>query len=161
MFTHWCWWKLYHTFLSTLPSCMSLSLSILYYYPPLDYLTDFFLFSTEIWILDCKHGWTYCHHSQYCYRRYPEPKHWVDARVHCIQETNHQGQLATIHDQYTNDFLVSLTSDLTTDYTSWIGGYKIEGDEWFWVDGSEWTQDAPNWVDDDQQGQYGGLEFNR
>ena len=85
----------------------------------------------------------------------------MDARVHCIQETNHQGQLATIHDQYTNDFLVSLTSDLTTDYTSWIGGYKIEGDEWFWVDGSQWTQNAPNWVDDDQQVQYGGLEFNR
>ena len=85
----------------------------------------------------------------------------MDARVHCIQETNHHGQLATIHDQYTNDFLVSLTSDLTTDYTSWIGGYKIEGDEWFWVDGSEWTQNAPNWINDDQQGQYGGLEFNR
>ena len=90
---------------------------------------------------------------------------WVDARKFCKKQANKKGQLATIHDQYTNDFLVSLTSDLTDGYTSWIGGYKLEGEgqAWFWSDWSDWSSEVANynWVDEHQQGHYGGLEFNR
>ena len=64
---------------------------------------------------------------------------WKEARRTCQANAPGEGDLASIHDQATNDFLHTLT----TEY-SFIGGTD-EGSEgvWRWSDGTPW--DYENW----------------
>ena len=56
---------------------------------------------------------------------------------------NGRGVLATVHDKYTNDFLVWLTAFAgnSPEATSWIGGqYNVAKDPpWHWQDDSDFN----------------------
>ena len=58
---------------------------------------------------------------------------------------NGLGELASVHDQETNEFLSSLTQ-----VDSWLGGYQDDQDNWMWSDGSIWNYAnwGPNLPDD-------------
>ena len=51
---------------------------------------------------------------------------------------NGHGELASVHDQETNEFLSTLTQ-----VDSWLGGYQDDQDNWMWSDGSIWNY--ANW----------------
>ena len=63
---------------------------------------------------------------------------WDAARSFCWTSAHHGGELASVPDQATNDFLTTLTSD-----RAWIGGTDegSEGD-WRWSDGTPWSYDS-------------------
>ena len=86
----------------------------------------------------CSAGWTYFPQSGLCYKYHSIEKTWDEARRFC--QTNAQdGDLASVPDKATNDFLTTLT----TEY-SWIGATD-EGSEgtWRWSDGTPWGYE--NW----------------
>ena len=66
---------------------------------------------------------------------------------YCIREPTRSGKgnLASILDQETNDFLVSLTQH-SPDPRSWIGASDAEAEgDWTWSDGSPWGN-YTNWL---------------
>ena len=137
--------------------------------------------------IDCAHGWTYFRHTKYCYRHFNELKNWEDARTACRQyrsfgpnsfcsnDPSCSATLATIHDNKTNDFLVTLTKDKYRKFLfniwtypvansqSWIGlSYRYRPKrEWFWDDGSPYTYEhfAKNEGEGKNAESY--VEFNR
>ena len=94
--------------------------------------------------LECATGWTYLHHTKHCYKFFTHPRSWSDAKDHCSKQMNGRGVLATVHDKYTNNFLVWLTAAFagsSPEATSWIGGqYNVAKDPpWHWQDDSEFN----------------------
>ena len=101
---------------------------------------------------ECSAGWT--PFSGRCYRHYAETKSWTSARLHCQTSApgsgasagRHarsvgevRGELASIPDQATNDFLAELHSASA----AWVGGTDAvaEGSPdggWIWTDGTPW-----------------------
>ena len=77
---------------------------------------------------------------------------WAEARSFCQTDAPGEGDLASIHDKATNDFLTTLT----TEY-SLIGGTD-EGSEgvWRWSDGSSW--DYENWHSGEPNNAGGGQQ---
>ena len=77
---------------------------------------------------------------------------WTDAENLCQAsvETG-EGHLASVLDQTTNDFITTLTVNM-----SWIGGFMSEDHtEWLWIDGSPWGYEAwlasePNQMNNDE-----------
>ena len=60
------------------------------------------------------------------------------ARAECREE--HEGDLASVPDQDTNNFLASLTTSRV-----WIGGHDSDQEgTWAWSDGTPW--DFQNWA---------------
>ena len=63
--------------------------------------------------------------------------------MHCNKQMNGEGVLASVRDEYTNDFLVKFTAfaGSSPEATSWIGGYYNSEDSpdspWFWLDQSD------------------------
>ena len=84
---------------------------------------------------ECVFGWTYSPHTRYCYRRFDDKLLVFEAGQKCEEFSGH---LASIHDWYTNNFLVSLTSHLpASEANSWIGLYwDWRTNFWNWEDGS-------------------------
>ena len=84
---------------------------------------------------ECVFGWTYSPHTRYCYRRFDDKLLVFEAGKKCEEFSGH---LASIHDWYTNNFLVSLTSHLpASEANSWIGLYwDWRTNFWNWEDGS-------------------------
>ena len=80
------------------------------------FYTHFYVFNVS----ECSHGWTYSDHTKRCYKHYSELKTWSAARAHCQAQTPHSGDLASVPDQDTNDFLTTLTNE-----TVWIGGFQV------------------------------------
>ena len=137
--------------------------------------------------IDCAHGWTYFRHTKYCYRHFNELKNWEAARTACRQyrsfgansfcsnDPSCSATLATIHDDKTNDFLVTLTKDRYRKFLfniwtypvansqSWIGlSYRYTPKrEWFWDDGSPYTYE--NFANNEGEGKNAEsyVEFNR
>ena len=62
-------------------------------------------------------------------------KSWNNARRSC---QDHQADLASVTDEATNIFLLSLNKK-----SSWIGGYLDSDKKWKWTDGSTWRY--TNW----------------
>jgi len=85
----------------------------------------------------CKEGETYFGHTNMCYKFYSDRLLWADANQACIDAG---GNLASILDPETNEFITTLTKEYT-----WIGGHRLEDDQdvWGWADGSEWSYE--NW----------------
>ena len=61
---------------------------------------------------DCLEGWTYFSHTGYCYKLITSKKTWQKARKHCQKigkEEGGHGELASVHDGSTRNFLIGLT----------------------------------------------------
>ena len=66
----------------------------------------------------------------HCVRYEEEQLSWEDARDECMKKN---GDLATIADQATNDFV---TNSFPISFTFWIGGVRKSGKR-TWTDGTE------------------------
>jgi len=91
----------------------------------------------EVIKTSCKAGYTYFSHTGQCYKYVSGNKAWTEANAVCRADG---GNLASVHDIETNDFLTTLTQVYT-----WIGGFRLVDDQnvWGWTDGSGW--DYSNW----------------
>jgi len=81
---------------------------------------------------DCPVDYTFFSHTNKCYKYYKRGMTWSKARRFCQCQG---GDLPSVLDQQTSDFLTSLTPGY-----AWIGGYRISpgSDTWRWTDGSAW-----------------------
>ena len=80
----------------------------------------------------CPSGWPYF--NWHCYKYIKEPfNSWKEARAHCSSNGGY-GDLASVPDQKTNNFLVSLISS-----RAFIGGSQDSSGQWSWTDGSPFT----------------------
>ena len=87
----------------------------------------------------CSPGWTYFPNTGRCYKHFPVPRTWVDARFLCLVVAQTNGDLASIPDQATNVFLTTLSTD-----NSYIGASDAETEgTWKWSDGTPWSFE--NW----------------
>ena len=91
----------------------------------------------------CSQGWTYFPGTGRCYKYHSEKKKWQEARRVCQSNSAGTGELASIPDQATNDFLKHLPSVVGV---TWVGGTdsvdhgahgSSEGNL-KWSDGSVW-----------------------
>ena len=97
-----------------------------------------------IFFLVCEPGWTLFEPTGKCYRKYSNGKNWTEARSAC-QEEEENGDLASIPNQATNDFMLSLFQNHNA--KKWIGGYDYDEDGvWKWTDGTPWQ--FRNWDTD-------------
>ena len=81
---------------------------------------------------------------------------WQEAREHCQEVSpNIGGDLASIPDEDTNEFLQSLTPTKEADV--WVGGHRSSGngEEWTWSDGTSWQYN--NWFEG-QPDNLGGVQ---
>ena len=88
----------------------------------------------------CSPGWSYFPNTGRCYKHFPESRTWVNARSFCLAFAQNYGDLASIPDQATNDFLTTLSTD-----KSYIGASDAESEgTWKWTDGTPWSFE--NWA---------------
>ena len=70
----------------------------------------------------CHPGWSYFPKTERCYKYYSEKKTWPDARFFCRREAfqlgSDVGDLASIPDQATQDFLVGVPNGRAPIYPS-------------------------------------------
>ena len=87
----------------------------------------------------CREGEDYFAHNNKCYKFQTTKLSWSDARKSCQADG---GDLASVVDKETNDFIKNLTRGIYT----WIGGYRVVDDQdvWGWTDGSVWSYE--NWA---------------
>ena len=86
----------------------------------------------------CSPGWTYFPNTGRCYKHFPESRTWADARSFCLSVSLANGDLASIPDQATNDFLTTLSAD-----KSWIGATDAASEgSWTWTDGTHWGYES-------------------
>ena len=70
-----------------------------------------------------------------CYKYFPHLLSWDDARAYCQDNVPYNvGDLASIPDAGTNDFLRTLVHDAHI----WVGGLRDERSSWIWSDGTPW-----------------------
>merc|ERR1712227_23265 len=87
---------------------------------------------------DCADGWVYFQNTGKCYRSFSSWKSWSSARASCQRSAAPaNGDLASIPDQETNDFLAGLTA-----FRAWVGGHRGENNEWTWTDQSPWSYES-------------------
>ena len=86
------------------------------HFDAMEWIFYFFFFNFS----ECSLGWTYSDHTKRCYKHFSELKTWTAARAFCQAQTPHSGDLASVSDQDTNDFLTTLTNE-----TVWIGGFQV------------------------------------
>ena len=85
----------------------------------------------------CEDGWTPFVHTGMCYKLNPWGATWKTARNFCRDK---DGDLVSIKDQQTNEFIVSLGHPWGA---YMIGGHDETEGEWKWSDGSHWVYS--NW----------------
>ena len=85
----------------------------------------------------CEAGQKYLNVTNKCYEVVSTRLSWSQALSSCRADG---GDLASILDQETNDFIQSLITSKT-----WVGGYRVVDDQsvWGWTDGSVWSYE--NW----------------
>ncbi|XP_042589383.1 ladderlectin-like [Cyprinus carpio] len=83
-----------------------------------------------------------------CFKYFSDLKPWYEAEKHCIDLG---GNLASVHNQPTNDFLKTLVKKYGNSFPqTWIGAHDaIKDFIWFWSDGSkfefsDWQTGEPN-----------------
>ena len=95
----------------------------------------------------CSQGWTPFPGTGRCYKYHSERKKWQEARSVCQSVSAGTGELASIPDQATNDFLKHLPSVVGV---TWVGGTdsvdhgahgSSEG-KWKWSDGTTWGYES-------------------
>ena len=65
---------------------------------------------------------------------------WTEARTQCQTIAPYNGDLASVPDQATNDFLTTLTTEV-----AWLGGNDLESEGvWIWTDGTPWSFESWN-----------------
>ena len=70
-----------------------------------------------------------------CYKYFPRLLNWDDARAYCQENVPYNvGDLASIPDAGTNDFLQTLIQDAYI----WVGGLRDESSSWIWSNGTPW-----------------------
>ncbi|CAI5454016.1 unnamed protein product [Caenorhabditis angaria] len=100
----------------------------------------------------CPSGYTWFEYTDFCYKNYVQTTTFDVARNTCIADG---GELASIHSQAENDFLVDFTKSGIANTTSngwneqvWIG-YIYKNQTWQWTDGTistfvNWAVGEPN-----------------
>ena len=89
----------------------------------------------------CAPGWTTYSNNLFCYKYFNEAKSWEDARRSCQTEApltgcKGTGDLASVENNDTNQFLASLTQEPFT----FLGGAREDGTGQFgWTDGTPWN----------------------
>ena len=84
-------------------------------------------------------GLTDCLHfdlTDKCYTLSKVTTSWDDARKACQGTPGAKGDLATVADQETMDFIENSFKSISS---TWIGGEKIS-DEWSWADGTAYIK---------------------
>jgi len=109
--------------------------------------------------LKCGEGWT--PYKNKCYKTYsPESDiSWEDANFNC---NNKRGQLASIPNEETNEFMTFLSPTERTLIGGFATGKAPNPDLWTWTDGTPWTYTkwAPDRPNNVGAGEY-CLEMNR
>ena len=96
--------------------------------------------------IECADGWTPFSGTGLCYKYHSEQKPWAEAREICQASATGSGDLASIPDQETNDFLAAAFPA-----RAWIGATDEEEEGvWRWSDGSEFG--FTNWFTDNPDG---------
>ena len=84
----------------------------------------------------CAVGWTKFDHTEKCYKMITSRNSWTSALSACKAAVSApSATLASIPDQATNDFLMTVSSFSSV----WIGGFKNSDGQWAWADGSQMT----------------------
>ena len=125
------------------------------------------MYTLQLFLLNlvCSDGWTYFPNTGQCYRYFNQKLTWTEARAVC-QNVN-GGDLVSIHNKETNDFLYPLPrTSPDHHYYTWIGARRAdEHSDWRWSDGSSWdysnwgTDKPTNLRTDDYGGINGGKEY--
>ena len=86
--------------------------------------------------LVCENDWESYSPTGGCYKHFSDLKTWEDARRFCQENVPYNvGDLASVSDARTNDFLKTLIQDSY----AWIGGFLNESSStWMWSDGTTW-----------------------
>ena len=104
-------------------------------------------------------GWKFLNHTKKCYKHFTSSVSWAEARHLCQYNfPNKKGDLASVPDQVTNDFLDKILSGVTKGVL--IGGYKdpVNG-QWKWSDGTPFSW-PPNSIQDNQDRELAVLRTN-
>ena len=86
-------------------------------------------------IIEAVNDWTYFAETGKCYKYFASEVSWTEARTTCQTTVPANGDLASIPDSATNDFLANLTE--STKFT-WVGGHQDQSSNWVWSDGTPW-----------------------
>ena len=81
-------------------------------------------------------GYYFAWHDK-CYILNTDELSFSDAQTECEKE--YGGNLASIPDQYTQDFIEAILDDVGTS-NAWIGGEYVDG-SWTWLDGTKFNFD--------------------
>ena len=113
--------------------------------PPLDLLVRIYICASVLQIQclflqfsACDDGWQPYNPRGLCYKHFTEFLTWSEALEQCqAAAPNSGGDLASIPDEDTNEFLQSLTPK---EADVWVGGHRSSGngEEWMWSDGTSW-----------------------
>lgn len=88
---------------------------------------------------NCPQGWSKS--GPKCYKIINQAKSWYRAVGDCKRLG---GDLASILDKHTNDFIVNLGKDIQPTFKFIIGGYEPRNNVWDWIDRSDWGY--TNWI---------------
>ena len=94
----------------------------------------------------CSAGWTEFIHTGKCYKVITSRHFWNNALSVCkFAVSDPSSTLASIPDQKTSDFLITLSPSSSV----WVGGFRSSHGQWFWSDGSlmnytNWGAGQPN-----------------
>jgi len=110
--------------------------------------------------LKCDEGWE--PHKNKCYKTFSTENgtSWVDANFNC---NNERGQLASIPNEETNDFMKIIAPSERTLIGGFATGPVPNPDLWTWTDGTPWSYMnwAPGEPNNEGSGQEYCLEMNR
>ena len=95
--------------------------------------------------IDCEDGWIFFPHTKLCYKFHTSLVATPGRAVFLCNSTtkNPSGNLASIHDSITNDFLSTIKNDSVP---AFIGGYRDASSNWdwgMWFDQTPWNY--TNW----------------
>ena len=100
----------------------------------------------SIFTVACESGWTSFGHTGHCYQYFSIRKTWNASRIFCqsAAPSGKLGDLASVADHFTNNFLSTLTSKYV-----WIGGYEDQESGWSWSDSTRrrynsWASGQPS-----------------
>ena len=96
---------------------------------------------------DCPNGWHEFEKWNKCYRYFSTRTSWLKAQTDC---RNNGGDLASIDDQDSNDFITGTVAEEVVDQ-AFIGGRQFAengygADHWAWIDGKTKFDWNNNWA---------------
>ena len=92
-------------------------------------------------VLRCNEGSVYFHQTEKCYILRTTKKSWSTARTNCQEKLGRDGDLASIPNEATAQFIMK-NFKLSTARV-WLGGQRTASGPWTWSDGSKWSYE--NW----------------